>query len=463
MRIVHAIHDFLPLHRGGSEIYAATLCRELARRHDVTVLCAEYDSSRPHGSVERREFDGLPVVEIINNWAFGSLAETYQSATINRPLDRVLAALQPDVLHVHNLLNLSMDLPAIAKARGIPSVATLHDYTLVCPSGGQRVHIAEQHVCVEIEPERCARCFPQSHFYSQMAGTWREPIPERGSASVTFIDAIRRRLPGALGSSVATSETSPVPRSTSITADDISTRLAKIRHVFDAFDLLVAPSAALGAEYRRLGLPDEKLHISDYGFVPFRVARRPPGERLRIGFVGTLVWHKGVHVLVEAVQGLPADRFELKLFGNLNYFPDYVRSLRERSVGAPVLFMGDFDHSSMQDIYGDIDVLVVPSLWPENSPLVIHEAFMAGVPVIGSRQGGIPELVTHDRNGLIYEAYSAVDLRAALARLLAEPELVRRFASDLPAVKSIQQDAAQWEAVYDRVIQRAVSAAIARS
>ena len=62
---------------------------------------------------------------------------------------QVLDAVQPHVVHVHSLLNLSFDLPAVARARGVPVVATLHDYSLVCPSGGQRVHRADAHLVVD--------------------------------------------------------------------------------------------------------------------------------------------------------------------------------------------------------------------------------------------------------------------------------------------------------------------------
>ncbi len=90
--------------------------------------------------------------------------------------------------------------------------------------------------------------------------------------------------------------------------------------------------------------------------------------------------------------------------------------------------MGAFDNAEAAAVYADIDVLVVPSLWPENSPLVIHEAFMAGVPVVGARQGGIPGLVTHDVNGLLYDAFSPSALAAALRTLIDDPERVRRLA-----------------------------------
>jgi hypothetical protein len=85
------------------------------------------------------------------------------------PLEQALSDVGPDIVHVHSLLNLSFDLPALVHARSIPVVASLHDYTLVCPSGGQRLHLAEQHLCETIDAERCALCFPESPFYARGA------------------------------------------------------------------------------------------------------------------------------------------------------------------------------------------------------------------------------------------------------------------------------------------------------
>src|SRR5262249_34937312 len=116
--------------------------------------------------------------------------------------------------------------------------------------------------------------------------------------------------------------------------------------------------------------------------------RRAPARPLRIGYVGTLVWHKGVHVLIDAVRALPRDTYELKIFGDPTTFPEYSAVLRRQAAGLPVHFMGGFARDRVSDIYAEIDVLVVPSIWIENSPLVIHEAFMAGLPGVGAPIGG---------------------------------------------------------------------------
>ena len=113
MRVLHAIHDFLPRHRAGSEIYAYELAREQRKHHDV------FDPATAHGTIRWREYQGLTVVELVNNWEFQRFDETYMSERINAQLRHVLDAAAPDVLHVHNLLNLSFDLPRIARQRGI--------------------------------------------------------------------------------------------------------------------------------------------------------------------------------------------------------------------------------------------------------------------------------------------------------------------------------------------------------
>ena len=199
MRILHAIHDFLPRHQAGSEIYAFELCRALEARHHVTVLCAEYDLSRAHGHVNWRVHEGLAVVEIVNNSTCRVFEDTYRPPLIGARIAQVLRAVQPEVVHVHNLLNLSFDLPAMAHAQGVPVVATLHDYTLVCPAGGQRLHRADAHLCSVIDTERCVRCFRESPQHEQIAFGKLAAIAGAPGALRRAAVALSRRLPSLAG------------------------------------------------------------------------------------------------------------------------------------------------------------------------------------------------------------------------------------------------------------------------
>lgn len=446
MRVLHAIHDFLPRHRAGSEIYAFNLARELAHRHDVFVVAAEYDPSTAHGTLRWRGFDGLTVVELVNNWEFEHFADSYRSQRMNVQLRHVLDATCPDVLHVHNLLNLSFDLPRLARERGIAVVATLHDYTLLCASGGQRVHASESHVCTEIDVERCSRCFAESPFAAQM-GVARVLRGRAGRFAARAAPWLRRHA-----QPVAARMTAQAASSIVVTPGDLRQRLAYARGVFDNVDLFVAPSQAIAAEFERHGMAHARIDVSDYGFPEARpLPRRAVVPPVRIGFVGTLVWHKGAHVLLEAARAL-GGAHEIHVHGDTATFPDYTDRLRQEAAGLPVTFHGGFDQSRVAGVFAGLDVLVVPSLWPENSPLVIHEAFMHRVPVVGANVGGIPELVRDGVSGLLYDALSTPALAARLQSLIDRPGEVERLGAGVPPVKRIADDAREWEARYARLI-----------
>jgi len=452
MRILHAIHDFLPRHAAGSEIYAFNLCRELAKRHSVHVLAAEYDPARPHGTLTWRVHEGMPVIEVVNNWE-GSFSDGWRSPRLGAQLDHVLRATLPDVLHVHSLLNLSFELPAMARARGIRVAATLHDHTLACPAGGQRLHLRDRTVCDELLPARCASCFSQSPFHSQMAmaGLGRAS-GIRGRWLGRTAQWAARRAPGA----AALFTRRVLDRTHLVTDVEIGARLGHLPAVFDAVQLFVAPSASVADAHVRLGLHRSKLLVSDYGFLhpPPRTERKVrPQWPVRIGFVGTLVWHKGLHVLLKAVRSLPADRYALEVWGNLETFPDYTVQLEALARDLPVRFCGSFDNRDGAAIYDRFDLLVVPSLWPENSPLVIHEAFMAGVPVVAARTGGIQELIADGVNGVLYDSPSPAALADALVTLLNQPERITQMANRLPTVKTIEADAMDWERRYETLLQ----------
>ena len=445
LRILHAIHDFLPRHRAGSEIYAHTLATEQSRRHDVWVLAAEFDPSATHGTLRWRRSGSLPVVELINNWTFHHFGDTYSSPRLNEQLTHVLAAVQPDVLHVHNLLNLSLDLPRLARERGIAVVATLHDYTLVCISGGQRVHRAERHVCDEIDPERCVRCFAQSPFALQLTAG-RITASARMPKLLSIAARVGRALPSA-AAAVRASTGAPA------TVDDVRRRLAYARHVFDMVDLFVAPSAAIGAEYVRLGIPPDRIEVSGYGHpiaAPVQPRSRSPRTRgVRIGYTGSIVWHKGLHVLIEAARGLQGE-FEVNIHGDVNVDPTYAGELRSAAGDLPIRFAGAFDRDHVDDVYRTIDVLVVPSIWPENAPLVVQEARQYGIPVVASRIGGLPEFVRDAVDGRLFSPGSAGELRRILQSMIDDPSQVARLSAAPVEVKPIEVDAAEWERRYVR-------------
>jgi glycosyltransferase involved in cell wall biosynthesis len=135
-------------------------------------------------------------------------------------------------------------------------------------------------------------------------------------------------------------------------------------------------------------------------------------------------------------------------------FPDYSASLRTAARDLDVHFHGGFEPAERPIVYGRFDVLVVPSLWPENSPFVVHEAWASGTAVVAARSGGLADLVRDGIDGLLYEPSSSQALADAVGRLLDDSTLAARLAAAAPRPKSIDRDAVEHEARYQRYLDR---------
>jgi GT2 family glycosyltransferase len=211
-------------------------------------------------------------------------------------------------------------------------------------------------------------------------------------------------------------------------------------------------------QFVSFGVDPDRITVSAYGFdcAAFRTVAAVPADRLRVGFLGTLMVSKAPHVLLEAAKQLPRGSVSVDLFGAYTAYhgDDTYRArldaLLSESAGRARAH-GAVPHSKVPEALASVDVLVVPSVWPENSPLVISEAFLAGVPVIASRIGGIPELVADGRNGLLFEPGSAADLARALSRLLTEAGLLDALRAGAKAtrVRSIDDAAAEARRLYE--------------
>jgi GT2 family glycosyltransferase len=211
------------------------------------------------------------------------------------------------------------------------------------------------------------------------------------------------------------------------------------------------------AQFERFGIPASRMLVQQQGIDIRHIAPsdRPLTGPVRIGFIGSLIVSKAPHVLLEAVAGLPSDRVSLTIAGDIApYHGDdsYGQRVRPLLKNPGVEWLGNVAHDRIPALLASLDMLIVPSVWIENSPFVIKEAFAAGVPVVASNLGGMAELVEDGRNGLLFEAGDAADLRRVIARLLDEPGLLARLREGLPRVKSIDEDAAWTQSIYEEAL-----------
>jgi glycosyltransferase involved in cell wall biosynthesis len=229
--------------------------------------------------------------------------------------------------------------------------------------------------------------------------------------------------------------------------DSIAARLSYLPAWRQRIDLAIAPSSYARETLIRNDFPPERIVVSPYGVNPPDPAlkKRPSGQ-LRFAFIGRITYLKGVHLLIEAAARLNRpDRAEFIIYGRPDVKSDrYYRAVQAKARALPNLhWAGLVDNAGVSQLYQTIDVLVVPSLWPENSPMTVLEALAHGVPVIASHVAGITDLVQHEVNGLLFANQQVDDLTAHLRRCLASPEVVTQLAQNCRLVKSMADDAAE--------------------
>ncbi len=228
-----------------------------------------------------------------------------------------------------------------------------------------------------------------------------------------------------------------------------------VQQVLEQVDQFVAPSRFLMDFYIRHGLPKEKIIYADYGFVypqcviPFKPIQKP----LIFGFIGTWIPSKGLDIALKAFQSIsPRDaRFIVHgYFPGYDGYEDYEIYLRSLA-GEAVEFRGKYQPNQVFDLLEKMDCLIMPSIWYENSPLTIHEAFLAHLPVITSDNGGMAELVSQG-GGITFRQRDPESLRAVIEKMIEEPGRLERLRRRIPDVKSISENANEMLDLYHEVM-----------
>jgi glycosyltransferase involved in cell wall biosynthesis/GT2 family glycosyltransferase len=446
LRVLYVVHGFPPDTWAGTEVYTLGLALEMQRRgHEVALLTrapaqrSVADGGPADFSVEETEFRGLKVWRMTHRLQHGSLRESYHQPKAEAAFRDVLLGFRPDLVHFQHLIHLSATLPAIAREHGVPSVITVNDYWAVCA----RVQLIRPDGvrCEENQGLGCLTCV-------------KDKDPKGIESARQMLPAVAP-LMGLLGNSPEAAVFGGLA-SYAREFEDMRARHDFVLAGYDAADLLIAPSRFLRRKMLDTGKFDaHKVLYSDYGTLTDNVRpiqrQRDPGGRLRIGFVGSLLWYKGVDVLVRAMALLPGSAAELHIFGE--YKPDtdaYHAKLRELAAAGTgnVRFHGRFDNANIANVYEQIDVLCTPSTWFENSPITIHESFLFRTPQLVSDIGGMAELVRHEVDGLHFKVGDARDLARQIARLCDEPGLYERLCSQFPRIKTMAEDAEEMEVRY---------------
>lgn len=306
-------------------------------------------------------FEGIAVERV------ESAGDVYD-AGVEARFAEILRSRRPDVVHFHNLVGLSTGIIGQAKRAGVKTVLTVHDAWGFC----QRQTMLRPDGSLCDDATRCDEC------RAYVADATGRPVP-------------------------------------------IRVRNDFLRDQFDELDAIVSPSRFLAGAYGAAGFPAEPLHVIGNGVDLERFAGlvKAPGERTRFTFIGHLGEHKGVLVLLDAIGRLSADGgVAVNIVGD---GPLLGRVRDEAGRNDAIVVWGKTPNERIGEVLSQTDVLVAPSIWPENQSGVILEAMASATPVIATRLGGNVELIDDGVTGVLVTPRCAASLARRMRELAGRP------------------------------------------
>ncbi|MDB5051465.1 MAG: putative group 1 glycosyl transferase, partial [Fibrobacteres bacterium] len=298
-------------------------------------------------------------------------------------------------------------LPEIARSRGKRLCLTLHDFWMMC----QRVHFyiePEHKMCSGPDSaDKCARCL-------------------QGSAWTGLSQLDRER-----------------------TESLVNRRVAHSKQCMEMMDVVIAPSRYLADKFAAYGFsPSRGIEVCALGLKPVARMESAPARAagpVRFGFLGTIHPLKNVHLLAGAFAKV-AGSASLSFHGMGKQ--EHIDSLvSDVSQDPRMRYAGKYGPDDLSRILSGLDVVIVCSI-TENYPLVVREALSAGVPVLASRVGGIPEIIEDGVTGLLFEPERPGELTACIQSLVDNPGRVAAFKAAIGSVKTMDEEAKEWSARY---------------
>jgi glycosyltransferase involved in cell wall biosynthesis len=378
MRALVVTHLHPKFSMGGAQLSAWNIYTSLKRAgQDVHFLA--FSPPKHHRSEGSRLLRLDPtdhVIEVGDYDYFWNILKDFSAIEMAADFVHRLA---PDVVHLHHFLHIGWNgIRRIASVnKNVKLILTFHEYLLMCNNHGQMITTKSQTLCLRADSGSCTRCFPA--------------VPE--------LHFLKRQVAA---------------------LDSLS-----------CVHLVTAPSHFLMSRLIEFGVPEHKCvvieNLLDSTIVsgafgpPRNDASTNPANKVRVGFFGRLTENKGIYVFISAAECILksalCDSLEFHVWGDMSGQPRDEQDRIEtalKSTAQNLTYHGPYDNAETTKLMSGVDYVVVPSVWWENAPLVIQEAFLSGRPVIASNIGGMREKVQDGENGLHFEVGNSRDLAKKL-------------------------------------------------
>lgn len=424
MHILKIIHGYPTNYNAGSEVYSQSICNELSKKFKVSVFTREENPYSPDFQIRHKKEHSNLDFYFVNN---PQGKDGYRHQKLDENFAKLIAEIKPNIAHIGHLNHLSTGLVDVLSKQKIPIVFTLHDFWLMCPRGQFLTRSIGKdnnfQLCSGQDDKKCANDCYKVYF------SGREENEEQ---ELAYWSAW------------------------------INQRMKETKAIIDKVDLFIAPSKYLRNRFiADFAVPENKIIYLDYGFPTEYLTPSKKSETRQtftFGYIGTHIPAKGINLLIEAFSQID-EPCELKIWGRNN--GQSTKALQELALRSknPIKFEGEYINQHLADkVFSKIDCIVVPSIWGENSPLVIHEAQACKIPVITADFGGMKEYVQHLVNGLLFEHRNTNSLAEQMKFAISNPIKMRDlgekgylYSAD-GSVPNIQEHCQELEKLYQKFI-----------
>jgi len=424
MHILKIIHGYPPNYNAGSEVYSQSICNELSKHHKVSVLTREENPYLHCFSIRKQIVNDNLTLYFVNN---PQGKDGYRHKPIDDNFAELIKQIKPDIAHIGHLNHLSTGLIDELNKLKITIVYTLHDFWLMCPRGQFLTRSIGNsnnfQLCEKQDDKKCAiDCYKV--YFSGREENEKAEIENWSSWS--------------------------------------HQRMVETKAIINKVDLFIAPSHYLRNRFiNDFGVSENKIIYLNYGFPTeylTQTVKSKEKTNYTFGYIGTHIPAKGLNILIEAFKQIE-ERATLKIFGRANgQSTNALKALAETSQNK-IEFSGEYiNHNLANDVFSNVDCIVVPSIWGENSPLVIHEAQSCKVPVITANFGGMKEYVQHNVNGLLFEHRNTNSLAEQMKFAVSNPDKMKTlgergylYSAD-GSVPNIKDHCKELEKIYSELI-----------
>lgn len=448
MKIFHVLNHFLPQQTAGTEVYTWALCRELLEgagveisertEMDLTVVIPNEGKSE----TATYTYNGIPVVQYPEPSVVDKeLIQGKRKPDGLKYFKDLLLEKQPDIVHFHELNGsngITIFHVQAAKESGAKVLMTFHLAGYSCRTG-TLVYKGSEMCDGKINLLKCSRCYLHSRGYGTVS---KILTPASYLLHCAGIDTTKQgsRLGTALG-----------------TVSIISGLQKNLHQLIDLCDGAIV----LTKWYRRVlelnGVSSKKIYYVPQG-LPLEpeqttnLQSHNTGLPLRLLFLGRIDALKGLDILLEAIRNIPGEQIELDIYGQVTDNV-YHEKCRELSAGKKnIRWMGRVEQQHVVATMRLYDALCLCSTFSEMSPLVIQEAFKAGIPVIASNVYGNSEQIEHQKNGLLFEYKNSKSLQQQLMDCIASPELLAQLKRGVRSPGSFKEVACAYREIYSEVL-----------